>query len=465
VRNVNLRLALGSSAALVLAVATLAPAIKSIASIEIATRSRLMAVSCADSSCLGLGVLGAAWNPPIIDRLHDDKWTISQVVHTSLHNGHWMNGVSCVTEKWCMVVGGRTPRPHDAAHSAFSEVWAGGRFRQYVTANATLGDLLSVSCTSKRNCIAVGDRAVALAVQEPMAERWDGSRWTLISMPRNQHHLELTSVSCASANFCLAVGVDDVNLPSVLFTERWNGTSWRVFDAAPVKGPALPCSPPPNPTCGGVGVPTFHQVACARSYCVAVGSYGLAERWNGDGWTKLSSPGKWVLLNGVACPAPKRCFAVGSNGKTSAVSEPAAYRLVSNSWFNSSPRPIPAIRHGGFSAVSCETSISCIAVGASSSRLTTFRLVRTFRAPGSRAGGTSLPRHGRPRCSTRSAHTDEGVPDRGLVRHFLAPGMPSACCSERRIPPVSEVPFLSPLPSGVSAPSEGRARDCTLRHL
>ena len=93
-RILNLRLTLGSSAALVLAVSTLVPTIDSNPSIDshsIATRSRLTAVSCADSSCLALGALGVAWNPPIIEGLHENRWTIGQVVHTSLHNGYWMN--------------------------------------------------------------------------------------------------------------------------------------------------------------------------------------------------------------------------------------------------------------------------------------------------------------------------------------------------------------------------------------
>jgi hypothetical protein len=99
--------------------------------------------------------------------------------------------------------------------------------------------------------------------------------------------------------------------------ESWNGTSWYV-------------TPSPNQ---GKGANRLNGVSCTNSTaCVAVGffldewalSRTLIETWNGSRWSVSPSPDEGSganQLNGVACPAPTLCRAVGSYVNDSNVAE------------------------------------------------------------------------------------------------------------------------------------------------
>jgi hypothetical protein len=60
----------------------------------------------------------------------------------------------------------------------------------------------AVSCTSCSGCIAVGE-GHAFAV----AERWNGTKWTAMAMPRlSGSEGALLGIACISASNCIAVG-------------------------------------------------------------------------------------------------------------------------------------------------------------------------------------------------------------------------------------------------------------------
>jgi hypothetical protein len=120
----------------------------------------------------------------------------------------------------------------------------------------------------------------------------------------------LNWVACPSPSACTAVGaaVDASANANSLATlaERWNGTRWSI-------------QPTPNPA--GVQGPRLQGVACTSpSACTAIGgsfaNASLAERWNGTKWAIQASPnpvgqiGDLILFT-VACPQPLHCMAVG----------------------------------------------------------------------------------------------------------------------------------------------------------
>jgi hypothetical protein len=92
----------------------------------------------------------------------------------------------------------------------------------------------------------------------------------------------------------------------VTLAERWDGTSWTVQAT-------------PNPT--GASESTLARVSCgSASACTAVGSSftnsaTLAEAWDGTSWTIQATPnppGAFAQLNGVWCDAASACTAVGA---------------------------------------------------------------------------------------------------------------------------------------------------------
>jgi hypothetical protein len=71
-----------------------------------------------------------------------------------------------------------------------------------------------VACTSANACTAVGAYNTSTNVPLPLAERWNGSSWTVqpTPTPPNATASVLQAVSCTSATACTAVGrhpVDD----------------------------------------------------------------------------------------------------------------------------------------------------------------------------------------------------------------------------------------------------------------
>ena len=193
------------------------------------------------------------------------------------------------------------------------------------------GQLAGVSCPSSTVCTAVGSDRKTTGVLVPLAERWNGSSWAVQALPApvGAQASELDAVSCASSAACSAVG-DYTNTSGVKVTlaERWNGSSWTIQST-------------PNPS--GAKAAVLSAVACpSTSLCTAVGNYTnssgvqvtLAERWNGSGWMVQATPsgGTPAVLSAVACPSTTLCTAVGKDTNSASVQVTLAERWNGSSW-------------------------------------------------------------------------------------------------------------------------------------
>src|SRR5207253_700544 len=155
---------------------------------------------------------------------------------------------------------------------------------------------------SSTSCAAVGFYRNSAGVQVTLAERWNGTSWTIQSTPNptGAKSIALNGVSCTNRSPCTPTGRHP-NSAHVLPTlaARQNGTSCTL-------------QRPPTPTHATPSV--LDAVSCtASSACAAVGQYRnsagvlatLAERWNGTSWTIQSTPNptgaKSSALNAVSC--------------------------------------------------------------------------------------------------------------------------------------------------------------------
>jgi len=285
------------------------------------------------------------------------------------------------------------------------------------------GDLLDVTCTTTRHCVAVGAN---MRTYQPLVETWNGTAWKAanLAIPSGQA-ATLNWVSCPTAKSCLAVG-DISPLGGAVNTiralvESWNGRAWSrlqvpvppggygfelgdVTCAAPgscvvdggyslvsngrvvtfidvlSKGRWTRYAPPGLANAGYAS--DLQGIAClAANDCIAVGSYGnavtpggepantaTAELWNGRTWTERTVPapagsaGAW--LYGVSCLKSKVCLAVGGqrlrNGKVTPLVE--TWNPAKRSWRATAP----AAKGGGpvLFDVACPSAKSCVAVGA-----------------------------------------------------------------------------------------------------
>ena len=262
-----------------------------------------------------------------------------------------LKAVSCPAAGWCMAVGEYvTP----TSYRTLAEAWNGRQWAVTATDSLAGAELSGVSCTSTTACIAVGSYRHGRYGVRPLAERWDGSGWSLITAVAVLEASGLRSVSCVSQTSCIAVGSHDTYTRQTL-GERWDGRRWTRLAT-------------PNPDFNGS---ELDSVACAAAdSCLAVGRFS-----NGSGMlnnriaSEAMSGGKWTVqrfgtwfppLDAVSCVSPTSCLAVGSNGGEGMY----AYSWDGRRWTDSSPAPS---RLGNdihaFDSVACNAPSECMAVG------------------------------------------------------------------------------------------------------
>jgi hypothetical protein len=141
---------------------------------------------------------------------------------------------------------------------------------------------------------------------------------------------------------------------------------------------------PPTPNVAGANSTNLRSVDCSSANsCMAVGnavfpggfklpspSTTVAERWDGTSWQVVPSPNPpgatWSELNGISCPLPRICFAVGfwrtdpNSPFGSGIPRPLIELWDGTSW---SIQPGPDVPQGSLDAVSCSGLLACTAVG------------------------------------------------------------------------------------------------------
>ena len=210
---------------------------------------------------------------------------------------------------------------------------------------------------AQRLCIAVGFSTLTSGVPVPLAERWNGSSWSIQeTIAPSGAGGQLNALSCPTSRFCIAVG----SHPPGALIERWNGSRWSLQRPA------------------GVGAGSAAQldgVSCpSRGRCVAVGLVrggALAELWKGGRWERFPAP-RGVGLTAVSCTSPHTCSAISNVNRTYAVQ-----RWNGRRWTQEGvpgiPRPVcdPADETCAniLSAITCVAASTCYVTGAVESAL------------------------------------------------------------------------------------------------
>jgi hypothetical protein len=116
------------------------------------------------------------------------------------------------------------------------EHWDGSSWQVLPAANpGATGDILyGVAALSDRDVWAVGGQEDAGGVWHPLAEHWNGSKWSTMPTPDpNGGGNLLYAVTAVSGNKVYASGQSGSGFPSQALAEQWNGTNWSQL-ASPV---------------------------------------------------------------------------------------------------------------------------------------------------------------------------------------------------------------------------------------
>src|SRR6266702_3320876 len=309
-------------------------------------QGRLNAVSCSSPrACTAVGVFdNVPGTGTLAERWDGTSWSIQASPNPAGALTSVLFGVSCPAATFCVAVGNYQNRA--GRHAILAEAWNGSSWSVMAAlppAGARRSFLNGVSCASATACTAVGSYQTRSGRHVTLAERWNGTAWSLQPTPNGPFGGFLAGVSCPSPAACIAVGGDNNGLPLV---EAWNGTSWSI---------------PPTPATGGA---QLNSVSCASpSACTAVGSGAFAERWDGTSWSIQPVPGIHdnAALTGVSCTTASACTAVGYDLEVT-----LGETWDGTAWsITPTITPLSLLGQHSLTAVSCTSPSACIAVGGS----------------------------------------------------------------------------------------------------
>jgi len=292
-----------------------------------AISGELFGVSCRSASaCVAVGLYldSSDTGIPLAETWNGRAWRPSRLPAPAGSTGVILDGVSCATARSCVAVGQYFT---GSGAAPLAEAWNGSRWttaRPPVPAGSVVGNLGKVSCPTAAYCVAVGDVA-ANAGSSVLADSWNGRAWTRMPVrppASGSADATLDGVSCTSPESCVAVGsgTPGSGRPGRTgFAERWNGSKWT---GVSVSWPR------------GTGNSYLVGVSCAApANCVAVGYSGVsvtaggdtgkatAVSWKGKAWTvtKVPAPGrgKASLFSDVSCLPAGSCVAAGQVGPAS----------------------------------------------------------------------------------------------------------------------------------------------------
>lgn len=161
-------------------------------------------------------------------------WSVQRTPKPAGAKGSRLSGVSCVSRTACTAVEIYVNRSGHAV--TLAERWDGTSWLVQRTPSpvdlkvaklfgVTLSELFGVSCVSMTVCTAVGGAGNSAGYEVTLAERWNGTSWTIQRTPNpaGAKGSEFLGVSCVSKRTCTAVGNYYINAgPPVAFAERYS---------------------------------------------------------------------------------------------------------------------------------------------------------------------------------------------------------------------------------------------------
>jgi len=278
-----------------------------------ATYSTLASVSCViPTKCLAVGsYYGSSGELPLAELWNGSSWTIRPPPSPPEASYSVLSYVQCASTEECMAVGSYYSTTTSQT-VPLAELWDGSAWTIQsvpLPSGAESGSLTGVSCPAEATCSSVGAYSTPGTGQMPLAEAWDGTNWTIQStaIPAGSSSSALHAVWCESAKSCSAVGINASSSGgSLTLAESWDGTSWTI-------------EPTPNPNASSYN--GFTNLSCAPEGkpCTAVGFSGnatLTESWDGMTWGELPitpepAGSTQSSFSDVSCTAPNVCTAVG----------------------------------------------------------------------------------------------------------------------------------------------------------
>lgn len=260
--------------------------------------------------CMVVGTADYGAGAPVVYVFSGRRWAS---VNSPARSGYY-RAVSCPAVQRCIVVGSQGG-PLGAPDSY---VYLAGRWRRTVYRSEPSGiiDQTGIACLSTSWCEVVGDVGSGGPGMVPLAGHFDGSSWALAEVRQigvNYEAARFADVSCSNSRICLGVGFtlsgSPGRLPRDPVAEALENGRWRsVLSSTPVH----------------MRDTVLEAVSCRCGRCVVAGTRGqeallvtyATGRWSPTllGPTMRSGAVSPAGVLSMSCPAQSLCIAVGSAG-------------------------------------------------------------------------------------------------------------------------------------------------------
>jgi len=209
----------------------------------------LFAVRCLSSAnCLAVGVYGTTAASTYVVRneaLHWNgrRWSLVSAPDpgsTAFGGFSTLSALACGSPTSCWGAG--SYGSYEPTQTSLNEIlhWNGRKWTKAAipnpggTGTGAINELIGATCTSSRDCWAVGTYHNVAGVFVNEALHWNGRRWSLVSAPNpggtGKDDLNiLAAARCTSSANCWAVGIKQTG--SGLYLDEilhWNGKKWSV---------------------------------------------------------------------------------------------------------------------------------------------------------------------------------------------------------------------------------------------
>ena len=283
-----------------------------------------------------------------------------------------LESVSCARANRCMAVGWYQGRSHPRP---LAEQWNGSRWTDLPVPDLSrpgrpaTGLLQGVACLRADLCWAVGYFVSPPVADHALIEHWNGHAWSRALAPTQSQSdfAYLYGVACVNRLRCFAVGYDDHFSSGAAFqhalVDEWDGHRWLTVTTPNISRPYQ-------------SIVQLEAVSCTTAMCMAVGyaerpsqtaGKAVAETWTSRGW-RLTQPrnlnlggGRWNILDGVACRGSRWCTATGF------AAGPKRYAALIEHWDGGGWRIQHAVNSSTpytlLGTVSCPSHSFCATVG------------------------------------------------------------------------------------------------------
>jgi len=225
-------------------------------------------------------------------------WTVSPAPNRgSLSN--FLNGIAVTPEGSAWAVG-HSYDQQLASYRTLAERWDGSRWQIVSSPNVGTGynDLYGVATTGSTSALAVGySRQTAYTSARTLAVKWDGSSWrtTVTPNPGSTDNVLYGVAALASDNAWAVGGYYDASGVGRPLITHWDGTRWSLVDA-------------PRPS---TSFSILQSVAASGPNDVWAGGYAslngrystLLMHWNGAAWSVVPSPNVGTKANRIRAVA------------------------------------------------------------------------------------------------------------------------------------------------------------------